>query len=197
MGVLREVGGPGRGRGAGRGLSGSRRLGRSRTATCRRVKHRIRAGDGPRVLDRAGAEQAAGEDRLRPRQARRLLRADAGADAGRGRRPARRPDPRRGAEDRRAAAPGSACGPWPSSPAPIRPCSAAPSDRGSAPSCARARTGSTSVPWSDRARAEVRERETTFAEDVSDADMLHAHARPPRRARLRGPRRGRAYAGAP
>ena len=39
---------------------------------CRRVKHRIKRGDGAGVLDRAGAEQAAREDRLGPGQAGRV-----------------------------------------------------------------------------------------------------------------------------
>ena len=69
-------GGPGRGRRARRGVPGPRRLAFPKT-DCRRVKHRDPRGDRARVLDRAGAEQAAGQDRLRPRQAGRLLRADA------------------------------------------------------------------------------------------------------------------------
>ncbi len=128
-------------------------------------------GDGPCLLDRARPQQAAGQDRLGPRQAGRLLPAAQGGHAGAGRRPARVADTGRGPEDLRAVA---AC-----------------ADRDGRPTCERARR-----PARPRAgpapRTELRRKangddnrsvttnrerksescETTFARDVSDRGTL-------------------------
>ena len=72
-------------------------------ARARQLKAEVRDRDAPGLLGGPGAQQAAREDRLRPRKARRTLRARAGADARRGRRAPRDPDPRRRAANGPAA----------------------------------------------------------------------------------------------
>ena len=118
-------------------------------------------GRGPRahqadLLDRARTEQAAGEDRLGPRQARRPCHAAPGGDARGGRRPLRPADPGRRAEgrgapcacrdrDRARAGDGLRADAWPR-----------PSGPTAAASCATVPRGSTTAAWRPRGGASPR-----------------------------------------
>ena len=141
------------------------------------------------LLDRTRAEQAAREDRLRPRQARRVLRArrpkrmlEAVGDRpasllpGVGPKTVRAPAPRR---DQDRGRPRQRTG------------RAARTRAGGSGAARRAHAGSTTAACETERERKSESCETTFAQDVSDREVMLADARSPLRAAVRGPAEGR------
>ena len=190
MAIIRRYSRPGRGRGPRRGLPRPDRRAAAEDGLPA-DQARDPRGDRPRLLGRARAEQAAGQDRVRPRQARRLLcPAPEEMLEAVGDRPASL-IPGVGPKTlERLARSGSRRSPsWP---ARRRSCSSGRSGRASVPSCAQGPTAIDDRPVKTERERKSESCETTFAHDVSTTARCCARrstgssdvCERPRRARL-------------